>query len=87
MTSFQSLANAGRLVHTQIIHDDDLPRPQRWHQLLGDVPLERSSGSTAPSIIHGTCRPSGASAATNVVFFPWLRGTDPLARWSCGAQP
>jgi hypothetical protein len=43
--------------------------------------------SIAPSISHGTCRPSGASAATSDVFLPWVRGTDPLARWSCGAPP
>jgi hypothetical protein len=43
--------------------------------------------SIAPSIIHGTCRPSGVSAATKVTFLPWLRGTAPLARRSCGAQP
>ncbi len=41
----------------------------------------------APSLIQGTCRPSGARAATSVVFLPWLRGTEPVARWSCGAQP
>ena len=41
----------------------------------------------APSISQGACRPSGVSATTNVVFFPWLRGTEPVARWSCGAQP
>jgi len=43
--------------------------------------------SIAPAIIQGSCRPSGASAAPNVVCLPWWRGTDPVARWSCGAQP
>jgi hypothetical protein len=36
---------------------------------------------------QGSCNPSGVSAATSVVFLPWLRGTAPAARWSWGAQP
>src|SRR5262249_19046677 len=43
--------------------------------------------SLAPSISHGACRPSGARAATNVVCLPWWRGTEPVARRSCSAQP
>ena len=45
------------------------------------------SVSIAPSISQGTCRPSGVSDATSVVFLPWLRGTAPVARRSWGAQP
>jgi len=41
----------------------------------------------APSISQGSCKPSGASAATSVVFLPWVRGTELLARRSGGAQP
>src|SRR5262249_22790037 len=47
--------------------------------------------SIAPAISQGTCKPSGTSAATTVMCLPWVRGTEPLARWSgggrAGAQP
>jgi hypothetical protein len=41
--------------------------------------------SIAPAIIQGTGKPSGVSGATKVLFLPCLRGTDPVARRSCGA--
>jgi hypothetical protein len=36
---------------------------------------------------QGSCRPSEVRATTRVVVLPWVRGTEPLARPACGAQP
>ncbi len=41
VAGFQSLANAGRFVDAQIIQHDNLPRLERWRELLGDVPDKR----------------------------------------------
>ena len=73
-------------MHAQIIQHDHLPGPQRGAN-CSRMYHSKVSVVIAPSISQGSCKPPGVSAATNVVFLPWLRGTDPLARRSCGAQP
>ena len=80
------LANTGGLVDAQIVEHDPCPGrsvgPNSSMMYHAKVAV-----SIAPANIPGTRRPSGVNAATKVVFLPWLRGTDPVARRSCGAQP
>jgi hypothetical protein len=83
----EGLANAGRFMGAQLVQHHDLPGPQPRRQFRADVPRERLCVGRAPSISQGSCRPSGLSAATTVVWWPCLRGTAPVARWSWGAQP
>ncbi len=72
-------------MHAQIIEHDHLPR-RSIGPSSSPMYHSRSPVSIAPSIIQVTRGPRG-ERHHQVVFLPWLRGTEPVARWSCGAQP
>ena len=41
----------------------------------------RGRSFLAPAALATLLAGGGVSAATSVVFLPWLRGADPVARW------
>ena len=83
---FDGLADAGDLVGRQIVHDDDIARPQGRRQHLF-APGEEDLAIHRPVEQHRRDEAGRVNPPTKVMVFQCPCGTAARQRWPFGAQP